>query len=126
MIMTKKRIIYSILALVLIVLIAAGGAYALRTFKKTSSGSNTQSENTNVQKGLATEDEAAAAIADAKKARAAGEYDKAKTSYQKALDYYKGSDNTQKIAEIDAVLNLLDVEKRQAPPKAKPVLAGQE
>lgn len=126
MIMTKKHIVYSILILVLIALVAVGGAYALRTLKAANGDPDTQNNTTGIQKELTTEDEAATAIADAKKARAAGEYDKAKASYQKVLDYYKSSDNTDKISEIDATLNLLAVEEKQAPTKAKPILAGQK
>jgi ABC-type transport system involved in cytochrome bd biosynthesis fused ATPase/permease subunit len=125
MIITKKHTLYGVFALVIALTIA--GVFVLQPFVKPSSDTTVQPNNTtpSTQTGATTAEEATAAIANAKKARAAGKFEDAKTAYQKARQYYEKSNDTQKIADVDAALSLLEAEKSHTPVIVKPPLAGQ-
>lgn len=124
---TKKQILFGIIAIIIVASLAVGGAFALRTLKKANDTADTTTTIPTETTVQATEKEAMAAIDTAKAARAAGKYDEAITSYQKARSYYETTETTDKIADIDAALSLLEVEKkRQQPATIKAPLAGQE
>jgi hypothetical protein len=103
------------------------GAFALRLINKLNENT-AQQENTSTasEKASMSDDEAKKLLSDAEKARASGDYDGAKASYQKALDHYKEVKNTQKASELDATLSLVEVEKKNANATVKPRLAGEE
>jgi cation transport regulator ChaC len=127
MVITKKYILYGAIALVIVAGLAIAGATLLRTLRQASNTEASNSTNTSTaQQQSVTEEEAVAAIDSAKKAQAAGKYDDATASYQKARKYYEISKNIEKIADIDAALNLLTVEKKNAPSIMKAPIAGQE
>lgn len=124
---TKKQILFGIIAIIIVASLAVGGAFALRTLKKANDTADTTTTIPTETTVQATEKEAMAAIDTAKAARVAGKYDEAITSYQKARNYYETTETTDKIADIDAALSLLEVEKkRQQPATIKAPLAGQE
>lgn len=127
MTITKKHIIFIILALAIAGLIAVAGAFALRTFVKPSAQTITTNEpKPSPQNNLATEKEAIASITKAKEARDKGDFTTAITSYQQARTYYVANDNVEKTADIDIAISLLESEKQHALPPAKPVLAGEK
>lgn len=127
MTITKKHITYSILALAIVGFISVAGAFALRTFIKPSAQTITTNEpKPSTQNSLATEEEAIDSIAKAKEAREKGDLATAIASYQQARTYYVANDNTEKTADIDIAISLLESEKQHAIPPAKPVLAGEK
>lgn len=124
---TKKQITYGIASIVAVIVLAIAGAFTFRLINKLNENT-TQQENTSTasEKASMSDDEAKKLLSEADKARASGDYDGAKASYQKALDHYKEVENTQKAAELDATLSLVEVEKKSSSATVKPRLAGEE
>lgn len=124
---TKKQITYGIASIVAVTVLAIAGAFTFRLVNKLNEKS-AQQENTSKtsEKASISDDEAKKILAEADKARASGDYDGAKASYQKALDHYKRVENTQKVAELDATLSLVEVEKKNSTEIVKPRLAGEK
>jgi hypothetical protein len=125
--MTKKQIIYGILSIVTIGVLATAGAFALRHLNK-SNENTTIREDTPApnQKVSITDEEAKSLLLEAGKARTAGNYDAARSSYQKAQEHYKETGNTTKAAELDATISLIETEKKNSEAIVKPKLAGEE
>lgn len=121
---TKKHRSPKATVIVIILVTLAGAALAFYANQK-GSVFNAQPDNgTTAPADSADEAAAKSAIEQAAKAQADNQYDTAKTLYEKARTYYVKSNNLAKQAEIDAALNLLEVEK-STPAPAKPRLAGE-
>jgi iron uptake system EfeUOB component EfeO/EfeM len=119
--MTKKHIIYGVIAAVCIIAVAATVALTLKTVIKQAPVAPTTSGTVSI-----TETEAKTSIDEAAKARAEGDYETAKSLYEKARDYYRQSENLAKTAELDAMISLTESEKNNSPAPVKPRLAGEE
>lgn len=127
MTITKKHFIYGAIALIIVASLAIAGALLMRTIAQIGNTSETSSgTSSNTEPQSITEDEATKAIASAKEARNARKYDDAIALYQKARSFYETSDKADQIADIDAALSLLGVEKKNAPTIIKAPIAGQE
>lgn len=119
--MTKKHITYTVLALLAVTVTVTAGTLVLRSTIK-----QTPEVNTNIndsQNAVKTEAEAEISISSGKKARQAGDYTSAIASYQKARAYYENARNSEKTADIDLAISLLQSEKKNmpAPVETKPV-----
>lgn len=125
--MTKKQIIYTALSAVVVIVLATAGALALRHIS-TSNEDNAQQENASTanENIRMSDEDAEALISEAEMARTAGNYDSAKASYLKAQVHYKEVSSTEKVAELDAILSLVEVEKSQAPIIIKAPIAGEQ
>ena len=125
--MTKKQITYGVISVIAVAILATAGAFALRHFNK-SSENNTAQENSSApsDKVSITDEEAKNLLIEANEARTAGNYDEAKTSYQKVQEHYKETGNTAKAAELDATISLIEVEKKNTEAIVKPKLVGEK
>ena len=124
---TKKQITYGIVSILAVVILAAAGALTLRLINKSNENTAQQSSTSASDKKAAISDEEAKnLLSEADKARASGNYDVAKASYQKAQEHYRETENTEKVAELDATLSLIEVEKKNAAATVKPKLVGEK
>ena len=124
---TKKQITYGALSFIAVAVLATAGAFALRQVNNFNKNAATQ-ESTSApsEKISITEEEAKNLLLEAEKARASGDYDAATSSYQKAQEYYKEADEMAKVAELDAALSLVEVEKKNTEAIVKPRLVGEK
>ena len=124
---TKKQITYGIVSILAVVILAAAGALTLRLINKSNENATQQSSTSESgKKATISDEEAKNLLSEADKARASGNYDAAKASYQKAQEHYKETENTEKVAELDATLSLIEVEKKNAAAIVKPKLVGEK
>lgn len=124
---TKKQITYGVASIITVAILATVGAFTLRHMNESNKNATTQ-ETTPVpsEKVSLTDEEAKNLLLEAEKARASGDYDAAKSSYQKVQEHYKEADNTAKVAELDATLSLIEVEKKNTEAIVKPRLVGEK
>lgn len=125
--MTKKQITYGVVSIVAVAILATAGAFALRHLNKSSETATTEdSTSAPSEKITITDEEAKNLLLGADKARISGNFDAAKTSYQKAQEHYKETGNTAKAAELDATISLIEVEKKNTEAIVKPRLVGEK
>ena len=124
---TKKQITYGVASIVAVAILATAGAFALRYMNESNKNATTQETiPAPSEKASLTDEEAKNLLLEAEKARASGDHDAAKASYQKVQEHYKEAGDTAKVAELDATLSLIEVEKKNTEAIVKPRLVGEK
>lgn len=109
---SKKYIIRVIIAVLLVIFGATSSLLLLRHINSTENNPDTHTASPARNRIDATK-----LIQQAEELRAKGDYDGAISSYQKAKELYTSSKDTEQVARIDALLSLLQNEKKQTPVK---------
>lgn len=122
MTITKKHILYSSIITIGTVAFIIGGSVAFRSIEKREDKAATNVTE-EMQSHDTTETDSLVKKADA--ARASRQYDEATDLYHQARAHYERTGDIEKLAEIDATLSLLEVEKKNTPEPIKPELAGE-
>lgn len=120
--MTKKRTLYGLIITTSLVVLAISGSLMLRSHDKRGDKVAPVTQEKPLSGAAAEID---TLIRRAEAARASRQYDEAAGLYHQARTHYEQAGDIEKLAEIDAILSLLEVEKNNTPEPVKPKLAGE-
>lgn len=127
MTITKKQFIFGTLTILGLLAIGLASVFAIQTYMKSDHEANkSDHNNTESTKAVTSESDATSSLAEAKKAREAHDFSKAIATYRNARTYYTSTGNTDKVAEIDITLSLVESEQKHFVPQPKPTLAGEK
>jgi hypothetical protein len=126
MTITKKQYIFGTLTIIGLLVIGLASIFAVQTYiKSNEAANNTNKPQVSSDTPITSEGAASERIAEAKKAREIHDYTKAIASYKQARTYYQSKDDTNKVADIDLMLSLLESEQKNFVPQPKPTIAGE-
>ena len=119
---TKKHILYGSIVTISTAAIVIAGSLAFQAREE-----QVDKPGVNTAKDIQSNDtpEVDVVLKKAEAARSSKQYDEAADLYRQARAHYEQTNDIEKMAELDAVLSLLDVEKGTVAEPVKPKLAGE-